>query len=158
MFSSNMPVRQAFRFFRGVSQDPLAFVAQRQIDRGRNLLANRGVAFNLLADRFYRGVRPQEAVGQGLIFAQKPKQQMLSLNIRRPELAGFVARKEDYASGFLRVTFKHMPIPLKLGPRRRLKPAGPIEILTHFSLASGSGYQFHYAIKPPPNPSTQTFM
>src|ERR1019366_3167243 len=47
-------------------------------------------------------------------FAQQAQQQMLGLNIRRAELAGLVPRKEDDAPGFLRVAFKHKPIPPKV--------------------------------------------
>ena len=93
--------------FGGVGQHPLALVAQRQIDRGRDLLADRGVRFDLLADRFDRGVRAQEPVGQRLVFAQQAQQQVLGLDVRAAELAGLVAREEDDASGFLRISFKH---------------------------------------------------
>src|ERR1700722_9884765 len=36
---------------------------------------------------------------------------MFGLDIRRTELAGLIPRKENYAPGFLRITFKHKPIP-----------------------------------------------
>jgi hypothetical protein len=55
---------------------------------------------------------PQEAIGQGFVFAQEPEKQVLSLNIGRPELAGFVASEEDDAPGFLRIAFKHNAFPL----------------------------------------------
>src|ERR1700685_3800151 len=42
---------------------------------------------------------------------------MLGLNIRRPKLAGFVARKENNASGLLRITFKHIALPPDFLPR-----------------------------------------
>jgi hypothetical protein len=50
---------------------------------------------------------PQETIGQGFIFTQESEKQVLSLYIRRPELAGFVACEKDDAPGFLRVAFKH---------------------------------------------------
>src|SRR5271169_107890 len=107
MFGTNVPVRQALRFFSGIGQHALALIAQRKVDRRRDFLSNRGVTLDLLADRFNRGMRAQEPIGQGLIFAQEPQQQVLGLDVRRPELACFVARKKDYAPGFLRITFKH---------------------------------------------------
>src|ERR1700674_1352072 len=56
-------------------------------------------------------MRAQKTIGQGLVFAEQSEQQVFGLNIRRPELAGFVPRKKDYAPGFLRVAFEHIPIP-----------------------------------------------
>src|SRR5437588_4564373 len=48
---------------------------------------------------------------------------MLCLNIRRPELAGFVAREKDDAPGFLRITFKHKTLPRVLETTDRLSQA-----------------------------------
>ena len=69
------------------------------------------MAFDLLADRFHRGMRAQEPVGQRFVFTQQAKQQVLSLNVRRAKLTGLVPRKEDDASRFLRVAFKHCSLP-----------------------------------------------
>ncbi len=90
-----------------VGQNALALVAERQIHRGGNLLANRGVRFNLLANRFDGGVRPQEPVRQRLVFAQQPEQQVLGLDVGAAELAGLVPREEDHPSRLFRVSFKH---------------------------------------------------
>src|SRR5271166_4010271 len=102
---------KAFRFFRRIRQHALAFVAQRKIDRGGNFLADGGVTFDLLADRLHRGVRAQEAIGQGLVFPQQSEQQVFGLNVGRTELASLVPRKKDDAPGFLRITFKHRTSP-----------------------------------------------
>ena len=67
--------------------------------------------FDLLADRFNRRMRAQEAISQGFVFAQKSEQQMLGLNIRRAELAGFIPRKKDDAPCFFRITLEHKPLP-----------------------------------------------
>ena len=101
MLSSNVLVGQPVGFFRGIGEHTLAFFAQVQVYRGRNLLVDRGVSFNLLADRFKRGMGAQETIGQGFVFAQQSEQQVLRFYIRRPELARFIARKEDDAPGFL---------------------------------------------------------
>src|SRR5437660_799392 len=82
MRCANVLVREPLSFLSRVSQYPLAFVGKGQVNRGRNLLPDRGVTFNLLANRFHRGVRPQEAVGQRLVFAQQPQQQVLGLDVR----------------------------------------------------------------------------
>ena len=83
MLGADVLVVQALRFFRAIGQHALALVAQRQIDRGRNLLPNRGVPFDLLADGFDRGMRAQEPVRQRLVFAQQSQQQVLRFDVRR---------------------------------------------------------------------------
>ena len=65
------------------------------------------MSLDLLADGFDRGMGPQETIGQGFVFAQESEKQVLRLDIRRPELAGFVACEKDDAPGFLRIAFKH---------------------------------------------------
>ena len=65
----NMFMRKTFGLFSRVCQNPLALIAQRQIDGSGNLLPNRGVTFDLFADRFHRRVGTQEAIGQGFVFA-----------------------------------------------------------------------------------------
>ena len=111
MLGPDMFVRKTFGLFGRVREHALAFVAQGEINGCRNLLADGRVPFDLFADRLDRSVRAQEPVGQGFIFAQQSEQQVFSLNIRRAELAGLVAREEDYAPGFFRVAFKHILIP-----------------------------------------------
>src|SRR6516225_8722610 len=107
MFSSNVLVGQPVGFFRGIGEHTLAFIAQGQVYRGRNLLGDRGVSFNLLADRFNRGMGAQETIGQGFVFAQQSEQQVLRFYIARPELARFVAGEKDDAPSFLCIAFEH---------------------------------------------------
>src|SRR5262249_42744962 len=97
MFRTNMFVGGTLGFFSRVRQHALALIAQREIDRSRNLLADGSVPFDLLADGLHGRVRAKEAVGQGLVLAQQPEQQVLGLYIRRPKLAGLIPRKEDDA-------------------------------------------------------------
>ena len=106
-----MFVRKPLRLFRGIGQHTLAFVAQGKIDGSGNFFPDGGVALDLFPDRFHRRMRAQETIGQGLVFAQQSEQQVFGLNIRRAELAGLVPRKENYAPGFFRVAFEHIPIP-----------------------------------------------
>src|SRR5690348_344786 len=112
-----MFVGKPLSFFRSISEYSLAFIAEWQINGGRNFLADRGVALDLFADRFYGGVRTQEAISQGFVFAQQSQQEMFSLYIRRAELAGFITRKEDDAPCFFRVTLKH--ISPRIPPERK---------------------------------------
>ena len=45
-----------------------------------------------------------------LAYAHEAQQQVLGLDVGRAELAGFVARKENYAPGFLRIAFEHFSL------------------------------------------------
>ena len=87
MLGSNVLVRKALSLLGSVNQNPLALVAQREVDRGRDLLSDRGVPLNLLADGLDRGMRTKEPVNERFVFAQKPQQQVLRLYVRRTELA-----------------------------------------------------------------------
>ena len=120
MFGADVAMRKALGFLRGIGENPLAFIAQREIDRSRNLLADGGVSLDLLANGFDRGVGAQETIGQGFIFAQESEKQVLSLDIGRPELAGFVACEKDDAPGFLRIAFKHNALPPDFPGREKL--------------------------------------
>jgi hypothetical protein len=57
MLGANMAMGKALGFLGGVSQNSFAFIAERQIDRCRDLFANRGVSLNLLPDGFDLGMR-----------------------------------------------------------------------------------------------------
>ena len=82
MLGADVFVREPLGLFRGIGQDALAFIRERQIDGGRDLLADGGVAFNLFTNGFDRGVRAKKAVGECLVFAQKPEQQVLGFDVR----------------------------------------------------------------------------
>jgi len=61
------------------------------------------MALDLFADGLYRGVGAQEPIGQGFVFTQKSKKHVFGLDVRRAELACFVARKENHSAGFFRI-------------------------------------------------------
>ena len=107
VLGADVLVIQPLGLLGAIRQHALALVAQRQIHRSGNLLADRGVPFDLLADGLHRGVRPQEPVRQRLVLAQQAEQQMLGLDVGTAELAGLVPGEEDHPSRFLRVTLKH---------------------------------------------------
>src|SRR5258705_3099921 len=113
MLGSTVLVRKALSLLGSVSENPRALVAQREIDRGRDLLPDSSVSLNLLADELDRGMRTQEPEDESFVFAQKSQQQVLRLYVRRTELTGLIARKEDEAPCFLRVPLKHEPSPAK---------------------------------------------
>src|SRR5258708_39302187 len=98
----------------------------------------------------------QETIGQGLVFAQEPEKQMLSLDIRRPELAGFVACEKYDAPRFLRIAFKHnAPAPGPSWPGRTLlaRPAEPRSLPTLHSYSSPT-----LCNQTDENPSTETIL
>src|SRR5262249_24607105 len=68
VLGADMPVVQSLGFFIGASQDSLALTRQRQIDRSRNLLADRGPPFDLLSNALNGGRIPKKSVGQILVF------------------------------------------------------------------------------------------
>jgi hypothetical protein len=140
MFSPDVLVAQPLGFFRRIGQHALALVRKRQVDRGGNLLANRGVRLNLLADRLHRSVRAQKAVGQGFVLAQQAEQQVLGLDIGRAELAGLVSREEDHAPCLLRIAFEHDVLPPDPGLSR---------------LSAGVAVRFN--CRPQPNPRVPFF-
>jgi hypothetical protein len=45
-------------------------------------------------------VLSDEAACEGLVFAEQAEEQKFGFNVRRAELAGFVAGEEDSAAGF----------------------------------------------------------
>src|SRR4051812_24377286 len=108
MLGANVFVRQAFRFFGGERQHPLALVAEWQVNTGRNLLSYRCVAFDLFSDRLHRRVLAEEAIGESFVLAQETKQQVLRLDVRGTELTRLIAREENHASRFFGIPFEHL--------------------------------------------------
>src|SRR5262249_59272858 len=62
VLGTDMLVAETLGLFGAISQYPLALVAERQIDRGGNLVANRGVPFDLLANGFNSTMTPKQAI------------------------------------------------------------------------------------------------
>src|SRR5258708_3247129 len=82
-------------------------MAQGQIDRCGNLLANGGVSFDLLANGFYGRVRPEKTIGQRLILTKEPEQKVLGLDVGTSKLAGLISCEEDDPARLFGITFKH---------------------------------------------------
>src|SRR5205823_2597565 len=85
---------QTLGFLGAVSQHALALVAERQIDRRRNLFPNRGMPFDLFPDRIDSRMRSEKPVGQRLILPKQAQQQMLRLDVRASKLARLVPREK----------------------------------------------------------------
>jgi len=71
---SDMLLAKAFGFFGRVSQNAPALVAQRQIHRGWDLLADRGVTLDLSANAFDRSVGAKKVIGKRFVLAQEAQQ------------------------------------------------------------------------------------
>ncbi len=108
-------VQQAVGFLGGVLQDALGFGAEGDFDRGRDLLAKHGPAFDFLANAFEGEVRAGEnAAGQTLALANQPEEQMLGLNRDAAELTRLVPREEKNPPRSFRIAFEHPGLPMSL--------------------------------------------
>src|SRR5271154_2396672 len=124
MFRSHVLVAQPVRFFRGKLQDTVALLAQRHVHGSGDALANGDALLDFLADGFDGAVGAQNAIGHGLVFAQKAEEKVFRLDVRAAVLGGLVPRKKDHPSRLLRIAFKHGSPGLSpraaRGSRRRL--------------------------------------
>ena len=107
MLRADVLVAEPLGFFRSIGQHALALVAQRKVHRRGNFLAHCGVRFDLLANRFDCGMRPQKPVCERFILSKQAQQQVLGFDIRTSELARLVSCEKDYAARFFGITFKH---------------------------------------------------
>ena len=101
-------VQQPVGFLGGELQDALGFGAEGDLDRGRDLLAEHGPAFDFLADAFEGEVRAGEnAAGQPLPLANQPEEEVLGLNRDAAELTRLVPREEQHPPRSFRIAFEH---------------------------------------------------
>ena len=78
MLGADVLVALFLRFFSGVIEDPLAFLAQGHFDRRRDALSNLNAGLDLLANRFY--MRLNKEVGQRPVFTHETEQEVLGLD------------------------------------------------------------------------------
>ena len=134
MLGADVVVQEAIGFFRGELQDPLGLGAERDLDRGRNLLAKDRAPFDFLADVLERQVRPGEnPAGQALPFSDQAEKQVLRLDRDAPELARFVAGKKQYPPRSFRVPLEH-PAAYVM----KSKGETPTTLPTHYTARPGS--------------------
>ena len=69
-----MLVLETLGFFRCILQNALRVLAQRQVNRSRNLFPNLCAALYLFPNGFDGGVRAEKAIGDLLVFAQEAQQ------------------------------------------------------------------------------------
>ena len=112
VLGADVVVQQPVGFFGRKLQHALGFGAERDLDRGRHLLAEDRAAFDFLADVFEREVRAREdPAGEPLAFANQAQQQVLGLNGDAAELAGLVTGEEENSPGPFGVPFEHPGLP-----------------------------------------------
>ncbi len=115
-----MFVRQALRLFGGVAGTRLlSLLSGRSTEVGT--FSPRIVIFDLLPDRFNRSMSAKKAVAQRLVFAQQPEKQVLSLDIRRSELARLVAGKRKLRDGPFLYSARTYLGPRRLGTLRQVR-------------------------------------
>src|SRR5487761_282392 len=107
MFGPHMLVIEPLGLFGRVIQNAAAFLTERDLNRRGNAFTDRNTRFDLLANGFDGAVGTQKTIGERLVFAQQPEEQMLRFNIGAAVLAGFISRKKDYAPSLFRIAFKH---------------------------------------------------
>ena len=91
---------QAFGLLRRVAEDVLGFVREWKVDRGGDLLSLDAMLFDLPAKSFRRGPGTDKAHRQSLVFTHQAQEDVFGLNLRRAELTGLIAGKENDAAGF----------------------------------------------------------
>src|SRR5215510_33458 len=74
MSGSSVPVVQALRLFGRIGKNALALIRHRQVEGGRNFLADCNSAFDLLSDAFDRRVISEKTIGQVLVLLNQPQQ------------------------------------------------------------------------------------
>ena len=108
VLGADVVVQQPVGFLGGELQHALGFGAERNLDRGRDLLAEDRAAFDFLADVFEGEVRAREdPARQPFAFANQAEQEVLGLNRDAAELAGLIAGEEENPSRPFRVAFEH---------------------------------------------------
>ena len=117
MLGADVVVQQPIRFLRRKLQNPLGFGAERDLDRGRDLLAEDRTSFDFLPDILERQMRARKnPAGEPLAFPDQAEEKVLRLDGNAAELAGFVSSEEKDSTGPFGVAFEH---PAYLGESRR---------------------------------------
>ena len=108
MLRPDRRVQHGLRFVRGVGQDLLRFLGQRQLGGRGDALDEDALALDLAADLVRLYVKSAKQFADGVFtFAQDPEQDVLGLDDPATELGGFVAGEEQGPAGFLVVLLEH---------------------------------------------------
>src|SRR5215510_4938285 len=105
MFGSYIAVFQPPCFLGGITEDPLALVRQRQIDRCRYFLTASYLLFDLLANHHCgTGI---ETVLQVRVLAKQTKKQMLCFDYHAAKVGSFESSEENHPPCAFCPSFKH---------------------------------------------------
>ncbi len=108
VLGADVVVQQPVGFLGGILENALGLGAEGDFDRGRDLLAEHGPAFDLLANALEGEVRAREnTAGQTLALANQSEKQVLGLNRDAAELTRLVPREEENPPSSFRITFEH---------------------------------------------------
>src|SRR4051812_39888588 len=108
MFGADVVMEETVGFLGGELQDALGLRAERDLDRGRDLLAEHRATFDFLADIFERQMRSREdPARQPFTFPDQTEKEMLGLNRDTAELAGLITGEEQNPSRPFCIAFEH---------------------------------------------------
>src|SRR6185436_16002540 len=108
VFGADVVVQEPVGFVGRELQDTLGLGAERNLDAGRDLLAEDRAPFDFLPDVLERQVRAgEDATGQALPLADEAQQQVLGFDRNASELAGLVPGEEENSSCPFGVPFEH---------------------------------------------------
>jgi hypothetical protein len=101
-------MHQALGLLLGESEDLFRLLAERDLDRGRELFPGRTAALQLGAQQFHGHVGPIEKLARGLFaFFEQTEQEMLGGDDLAPLLTGFVTGQEQNPLRLLGELFEH---------------------------------------------------
>ena len=108
VLGANVVMQQPIGFLGGTLEDALGFSAERNFDRGGDLLAEDRPTFDFLTDILEGQVRTSKnPARQPFSFANQAEKEVLGLNRDAPELAGLISGKEENPSRPFRIAFEH---------------------------------------------------
>ena len=108
VLGADVRVHQPLGFFLGVLQDPLGLVAERDLDRGGELLPERAAALQFGLQQIHRDVGPGEQLARRLLaFFQQAEQDVLGADPLAALLAGLVTGQEQDPFGLFGEFFEH---------------------------------------------------
>src|SRR3954467_109978 len=129
MLSPNMKIAHSFGFLGGICQDPLTFVAKRQVDGGGYLLSSDGaLGGNLTVQLTVIRKRGHQVSHQPRLFTDNAEKQVLRLDVRTGKIASLVSSEKDHATRILGVSLEHKAnLLLRYDPECRKEVAGRIQ-------------------------------
>jgi hypothetical protein len=102
-------VDEPLRLLGGERQDPLGLRGKRNLDGGRDLIADHDAALDLFANALHRKMGlHKDAARETFALADQAEQQMLGFDRITTQLRGFVTGEEDDSLGPFGVSLEHV--------------------------------------------------